>query len=318
MPEQRNTFAGNPLDRVAAQRRDEDWIRSRLADESTRLLPLYRLAVPIVDDAGTLRLAWAPVSDLEDADPESFPVLLGVDDESGAARFAINVSGAADPLAALDLPDGAAFADLREASVTLDADDAGIAAQARSLVDWHSRNRHCAVCGARSAPVQGGISRTCVECSAEHFPRTDPVVITVVNDGRRCLLGRQASWPAGMFSALAGFIDHGESIEDAVRREVREEAGIEVRAIRYHSSQPWPFPASLMIGCHADAETSAIDMDEFEMDDVQWFSRDEVMEALEGPPATIVGEPARGGALSLPGPMAIAHTLIRAWAVSSG
>ena len=274
--------------------------------------------MPIVDDAGTLRLAWAPVSDLEDADPESFPVLLGVDDESGAARFAINVSGALDPLAALDLPDGAAFADLREASVTLDADDAGIAAQARSLIDWHSRNRHCAVCGARSAPVQGGISRTCVECSAEHFPRTDPVVITVVNDGRRCLLGRQASWPAGMFSALAGFIDHGESIEDAVRREVREEAGIEVRAIRYHSSQPWPFPASLMIGCHADAETSAIDMDEFEMDDVQWFTRDEIMEALEGPPATIVGEPARGGALSLPGPMAIAHTLIRAWAVSSG
>ncbi len=312
MPEHRNTFAGNPLDRVAAERRDERWIRARLADASSRLLPLHRLSVPFVERGGVLRLAWAPVSDLEDADPESFPVLLGVD--QGAARFAINVSAAADPLAVLELPSGARFADLREASARLDGGDAGIAAQARSLIDWHARHRHCAVCGERTMPVQGGIFRKCIVCPAEHFPRTDPVVITVVNDGERCLLGRQASWPAGMFSALAGFIDQGESIEDAVRREVREEAGIEVRAIRYHSSQPWPFPASLMIGCHADAETSAIQMDEFEMDDVRWFSRAEVLEALDGPAASIVGAPARGGALSLPGPTAIAHTLVRAWA----
>ncbi len=312
MAEFRNTFAGNPLDRVAAQRRDEEWIRERLADPSTQLLPLHRLSLPFVEREGLARLAWAPVSDLEDADAESFPVLLGVEDE--AARFAINVSGVDDPLAVLDLPAGSVFRDLRELSGTLEADDAGIAAQARSLVDWHARHRHCAVCGEHTEPVQGGISRKCVVCPAEHFPRTDPVVITVVHEGERCLLGRQASWPAGMFSALAGFIDHGESIEDAVRREVGEEAGIAVREIRYHSSQPWPFPASLMIGCHALAETSAIDFDEFEMDDVRWFTRAEVLEALAGPAASIVGDPARGGALSLPGPTAIAHTLVRAWA----
>lgn len=322
MAEHRNTYAGNPLDRAAAQRRDEDWIRARLADESTRLLPLRQLSVPFVERGGSLRLAWAPLSGLDDADPESFPVLLGVDRTTGgadgAARFAINVPDADDPPAALNLPPGAAFTDLREASGALHGDDAGIAAQARSLIDWHARNRHCAVCGARSAPVQGGIFRKCTDCPAEHFPRTDPVVITVVHDGGRCLLGRQASWPAGMFSALAGFIDHGESIEDAVRREVREEAGIEVRAIRYHSSQPWPFPASLMIGCLAEAETAAIAMDEFEMDDVRWFSRSEIIEALSGPAASITGAPARGGALSLPGPTAIAHTLVRAWADPAG
>lgn len=319
MAEFRNTYAGNPLDRVAAQRRDEDWIRARLSDPATRLLPLHRLLAPLVEQDGESRLAWAPLSALERADPQSFPALLGVEngDENGdgaGARFAIDVSTTDDPLSALDLPQGTAFRDLREASGTLNAADAGIAAQARSLVDWHARHRHCAVCGAPTEPVQGGIFRKCIDCPAEHFPRTDPVVITVVHDGERCLLGRQASWPAGMFSALAGFIDHGESIEDAVRREVREEAGIEVRAIRYHSSQPWPFPASLMIGCLAEAETSNIDMDEFEMDDVQWFTRAEIQTALAAPPASIVGAPAPGGALSLPGPTAIAHTLITAWA----
>ena len=313
MAEFRNTYAGNPLNRVAAERRNEDWIRERLQDPTTRLLPLHRLLAPVAEQDGALRLAWAPLSDLADADPGSPAALLGTED--GEARFAIDVSALSNPLAALALPAGAAFRDLREAAATLDADDAGIAAQARSLLDWHARHKHCAVCGQPTEPAQGGLYRKCAaDCAAEHFPRTDPVVITLVHDDERCLLGRQASWPAGMFSALAGFIDHGESIEDAVRREVREEAGIEVREIRYHSSQPWPFPASLMIGCHALAETSQINMDEFEMDDVQWFTRAEILEALDGPPASITGDPARGGALSLPGPTAIAHTLVRAWA----
>ena len=320
MPEFRNTYAGNPLDRVAAKRRDEAWIRARLADPTSRVLALHRLTAPLVERDGALRLVWSPISELEWRNPGSEPALLGVQGggkDGGGARFAIDVSETDEPDIALEMPEDAVYRDLREAATTLDADDAGIAAQARSLIDWHARHRHCAVCGARTEAAQGGIYRKCVDCPAEHFPRTDPVVITVVHDGGRCLLGRQASWPAGMFSALAGFIDHGESIEDAVRREVREEAGIEVREISYHSSQPWPFPASLMIGCLAEAETSNINMDEFEMDDVQWFTRAEVREALDGPAASIVGDPARGGALALPGPTAIAHTLVRAWADSA-
>jgi len=194
-------------------------------------------------------------------------------------------------------------------------DDAGIAAQARAFLDWHERHRFCAVCGASTDAAQGGIFRKCTTCPAEHFPRTDPVVITVVIDTEhdRCLLGRQASWPAGMFSALAGFIDHGESIEDAVRREVAEESGIDAVNVRYHSSQPWPFPSSLMIGCHADAGSADINYDDWEMDDVRWFTRDEIRDSLALPAAQL-GQPGLpDGALSLPGPMAIAHTLISAW-----
>ena len=310
MPEHRNTFSGNPLDRVAAQRRDEDWVRDQIAAPETRWLPLQRLLFPVRSDAGALRLAWAELPPGADTNRHP-PLLLGTD--QGVARFAINADAAPDRW---DLPAEASFQDLREAAAVLDGDDAGIAAQARAFLDWHERHRYCAVCGAATAPAQGGILRSCADCPAEHFPRTDPVVITVVIDprGDRCLLGRQASWPAGMFSALAGFIDHGESIEDAVRREVAEESGIQAVNVRYHSSQPWPFPSSLMIGCHADAGTEEIDYDEFEMDDVQWFTRPQIKEALDRPAAQL-GQPGLpDGALSLPGPMAIAHTLIRAWA----
>ncbi len=310
MSEHRNTFSGNPLDRVAAQRRDEDWVREQIVNLQTRWLPLQRLLFPVQNVNGALRLAWADLP--ANADTERHPpLLLGTD--QGSARFAINADAAPQTW---ELPADVSFQDLRAAAAVMDADDAGIAAQARAFLDWHERHRYCAVCGAPTESAQGGIFRRCIGCPAEHFPRTDPVVITVVIDaaGDRCLLGRQASWPAGMFSALAGFIDHGESIEDAVRREVAEESGIAAINVRYHSSQPWPFPSSLMIGCHADAGSAEIDYDEFEMDDVQWFTRPEILEALDRPAAQL-GQPGLpDGALSLPGPMAIAHTLIRAWA----
>ena len=152
--------------------------------------------------------------------------------------------------------------------------------------------------------------RRCSECKAEHFPRTDPVVITLVSDNDRCLLGQSRGRVYGlkMYSALAGFVDQGESIEEAVTREIMEEAGISVENIRYHSSQPWPFPWSLMIGCHADAATTEISMDDDEMADVRWFQRDEVLLALEG----------KNNDLEVPGPIAIAHHLIKAWATDGG
>ena len=313
MPEFRNTFSGNPLDREAARRRDEEWVGSQIHQSGTQFLPLRNLTFPMRHTDGAMRLAWAELPVGADTDRHP-PLLLGTNDE--VARFAINEAAAPNKF---QLPGDATFMDLRAAAPVLDADDAGIAAQARAFLDWHERHRFCAVCGAPTEAAQGGIFRKCTTCPAEHFPRTDPVVITVVIDTERdrCLLGRQASWPAGMFSALAGFIDHGESIEDAVRREVAEESGIDAVNVRYHSSQPWPFPSSLMIGCHADAGTSDINYDEWEMDDVRWFTREEIRHSLEQPAAQL-GEPGLpDGALSLPGPMAIAHTLITAWADGS-
>ncbi len=310
MPEHRNTFAGNPLDREAARRRDEEWVASQIRDMGTRFLPLRSLTFPMRQVDGGMRLAWSqlPVG----ADIDRHPaLLLGTSD--GAARFAVNEASAPGQF---ELPADATYMDLRAAAPVLDADDAGIAAQARAFLDWHERHQFCAVCGAPTEAAQGGIFRRCTSCPVEHYPRTDPVVITVVIDTKRdrCLLGRQASWPTGMFSALAGFIDHGESIEDAVRREVAEESGIDAVNVRYHSSQPWPFPSSLMIGCHADAGSSDINYDDWEMDDVRWFTRDEIQHSLDQPAAQL-GQPGLPqGALSLPGPMAIAHTLISAWA----
>ncbi len=310
MPEFRNTFAGNPLDREAARRRDEDWVLRQIDSADARFLPLRNLTFPMHREAGGVRLCWSPMP--TGADIKRHPVLLlGTSD--GAARFAVNEAAAPNQF---ELPNDAEFQDLRAAAPILDADDCGIAAQARAFLDWHQRHPFCAVCGDATFAIQGGISRKCPSCPAEHFPRTDPVVITVVIDTERdrCLLGRQASWPAGMFSALAGFIDHGESIEDAVRREVAEESGIDAVNVRYHSSQPWPFPSSLMIGCHADAGSSDINYDDWEMDDVRWFTREEILHSLQQPAAQL-GEPGLpDGALSLPGPMAIAHTLISAWA----
>ncbi len=310
MPEFRNVFAGNPLDREAAHRRDEDWVSKQIDSVDALVLPLRNLTFPMRQTEGAVRLCWSPLP--AGADIERHPLLL-LGSSDGAARFAINEAAAPNRF---QLPDDAEFQDLRAAAPVLDADDAGIAAQARAFLDWHERHRHCAVCGAETSAIQGGISRKCTACPAEHFPRTDPVVITVVIDRERdrCLLGRQASWPPGMFSALAGFIDHGESIEDAVRREVAEESGIDAVNVRYHSSQPWPFPSSLMIGCHADAGSSDINYDDWEMDDVQWFTRAEINDSLSKPAAQL-GQPGLpDGSLSLPGPMAIAHTLITAWA----
>ena len=313
MPEFRNTFSGNPLDREAARRRDEDWVAKQVDVPQTQFLPLRNLTFPMRQVDGAMRLAWSSLPPGTDTDRHP-PLLLGTTDN--AARFAINEAAAPNQF---DLPADAAFSDLRAAAPVLDADDAGIAAQARAFLDWHERHRFCAVCGAATTAAQGGIFRKCTTCPAEHFPRTDPVVITVVIDTERdrCLLGRQASWPAGMFSALAGFIDHGESIEDAVRREVAEESGIDAVNVRYHSSQPWPFPSSLMIGCHADAGSADINYDDWEMDDVRWFTRDEIVHSLEQPAAQLDQPGLPDGALSLPGPMAIAHTLISAWAAGN-
>ena len=246
-----HTFSGNRLDRAERERRDPDWIAQREQDPASLFLPLRRLEV-LVRDAAATRLAWLSGRRLAQMQVDGPRYLLGLGD--GLAHFAVDVSDHPG-----DLTEGGAqrFIELREAAVLLPAAEAGIAAQARANVDWHARHQFCGQCGQPTESLRGGQQRHCGHCGAEHFPRTDPVVIVVVADGERCLLGQSRGRLASqrMFSALAGFMDQGESIEEAVRREVAEEAGIQVGAVRYHSSQPWPFPSSLMIGCHADALT---------------------------------------------------------------
>jgi NAD+ diphosphatase len=172
--------------------------------------------------------------------------------------------------------------------------DAELAATARGVLQWHATHRHCARCGGASVPDQAGWQRRCETCGAGHFPRTDPVVIMLITDGDRVLVGRSPGWPERMYSLLAGFVEPGETVEDAVRREVLEESGIRVGPVRYLASQPWPFPASLMLGCHGVAETTEITVDPEELDDARWVGRSEMLEVFMGRHPAIAGRAAGG------------------------
>ncbi len=204
------------------------------------------------------------------------------------------------------------FKDLRFASMGLDRDEAAVLAYARALLYWHRRHRFCGRCGAATTVCEAGHARDCsnVECAKRHFPRTDPsiiVLVTAQHEGRaHCLLGRQASWPPNVYSTLAGFVEPGECLEDAVAREVFEESGVRVDAVRYHSSQPWPFPAALMLGFHADADMQPVRVDGHELEDARWFAYDEM------PAARTTSLP------SVPPPVSIAYRLVEAWFDAQG
>ena len=298
-----HVFAGNPLDRGEVERRDEEWLAAQAINPESRMLPMWQLNVPVSSDSS---LTWMSPDELDRLNVEAERIFLGLLD--GVSHFVVDVT-------AMDRGemegDGLTFEDARTTAEYMSGVESGIVAQARSQLSWHGRHGFCAVCGLPTHIARGGQVRRCRPredggCGTEHYPRTDPVVITVVHDGERCLLGQSRGRLVAMrrYSALAGFMDQGECIEEAVAREVMEEAGIQVGTVRYHSSQPWPFPSSLMIGCHADAATTDIHFDPEEMADVQWFTREEVRLALEE----------RSEILAVPGPTAIAHHLIRAWA----
>ena len=293
-----HVFAGNPLDRGEVERRDDEWVTSQATLPSSRMLPMWQLNVPVSPEHA---LTWMNPQEIRKLNVEAQPIFLGLLD--GVSHFVVDVS--ATDRGDIER-DGLTFEDARTTAEYMSGTDSGIVAQARAQLSWHGRHGFCSVCGQPTHVARGGQVRRCSGCGTEHYPRTDPVVITVVHDGERCLLGQSRGRLVAMrrYSALAGFMDQGECIEEAVAREVMEEAGIQVGAVRYHSSQPWPFPSSLMIGCHADAATTDIVFDAEEMTDVQWFSREEVLLSLEE----------RSEILAIPGPTAIAHHLIRAWA----
>jgi NAD+ diphosphatase len=296
-------YAGNPLDRGDHERRDEEWLSASAKAATSKFLPLWENTV-MVTEGSDQSLGWLDIKEIDRLGIEVEGVFLGLRDR--AAHFTVDITKNESAVKGLKESGDWAFEDTRAVTGLISATDSGIVAQARAQINWHNRHGFCSVCGHPTEMKKGGHVRRCGNCNTQHFPRTDPVVITVVSDGDRLLLGQSKGrlQATNRYSVLAGFMDQGESIEEAVQREIMEESGIQVRNVRYHSSQPWPFPSTLMIGCHADAATSEITMDEGEMADVQWFTRKDVLSALAG----------TNEKLALPASIAIAHHLITAWA----
>ncbi len=284
-------FTGATMDRADHLRANPQALAARM-DWRARLLLLDGLEPRFAADGS---LAWGT---LADADPASDLALLGLD-TGGKACF-VEIAATTTGSTAHANPR------LWQAMASLSPQDLAIYGAARSLVDWHARHRFCARCGSASQLAKGGWQRSCTAqtCKAEHFPRVDPVTIMLVEHDGRLLLGRQPRFPPKRFSALAGFVEPGESIEEAVAREVQEEAGVAVRDVRYIASQPWPFPSSLMVGCHSFAIDDALTVDTTELEEARWFSRQEVATAMAGDET---------GAFIAPPPFAIAHHLLRWW-----
>ena len=282
-------FTGGTLDRADRERDDPEALATALADPRARLLRLRALE-PEVDADG--RMVW----DALDTLPANVtPLFLGYD--AGVPRFVAALDAEGSPVSRSP--------NLMGALAAMPAADAATYAAARSLVDWHRRHRFCANCGSQTELFRAGWARRCPACAAQHFPRTDPVVIMLAEHDGRVLLGRQPAWAPGRYSALAGFVEVGESLEEAVRREVLEEAGVPVGAVRYVASQPWPFPSQLMMACVAEALDDTITIDPKELQDAIWISRADVKRALAGDPTAPMVAPPH---------FAIAHTLLTRWA----
>ncbi|MEO8217589.1 MAG: NAD(+) diphosphatase [Acidobacteriota bacterium] len=274
-----NFLAGAAVDRAGHRRKDEAWLEAALTSAETLLLPLSGGQALVGNGEELKPVLVSPniIGGIVEQAPAL--VFLGVDGEK--ALFAFDVSAEDQPLLASKLSELGRFADFREIGGLLSHADGALIAYARGLLAWHRAHRYCPSCGRQSEITEGGHVRFCASCNTQHHPRTDPAVIMLVSRGDQCLLGRQASWPENLYSTLAGFVEPGESLEDAVRREVAEEAGVSVGAVHYHSSQPWPFPSSLMIGFHAEALTTEIDCRDAELEEARWFSRDELKELVE-------------------------------------
>ncbi len=271
-----NVFAGGRIDRVGHRRLDEAWLAERLTDPASRVVPVWRTRNLVLtgEAAGAVRLDPAAAAGFLGNGASA--VFLGLD--GAAAHFALDLSHLEEAYGrALDAR--AEPADLWAIGGTLPRDDAALLAHARALTTWHHRHRFCGACGSATEPREAGHARVCANpaCGAEHYPRTDPAVIMLVTYRDRCLLGRQKSWPDPVYSTLAGFVEPGESLEEAVAREVMEEVGVPLSEVVYHSSQPWPFPLSIMLGFTALATTDRLVIDGSEIADAKWLTRADVL-----------------------------------------
>ncbi len=306
------TFGGSGLDRAAHLRADTAALKEMRADPAARILPIWRGKPLFMNDG---QVGWIKPGHPVLTSASEAPVFLGLDD--GGPRFASDISAwepeeLPDTLGAFfdpsqqlhpELPNEFAFGELRGVMTLLTARDAELVATAKAILGWHTTHSYCARCGGKSVIVMGGWQRDCATCGGHHFPRTDPVVIMLITRGNKVLIGRSPEWPEGMYSLLAGFVEPGETLEAAVRREVLEEAGIRVGAVEYLASQPWPFPASLMFGCRGEATSDEITVDPEELEDARWITREDMMDVFAGRNNSI--KPARKGA--------IAHFIIWNW-----
>jgi NAD+ diphosphatase len=307
-----NFYAHPGFERAGLRRREPEWIRARMLDRDTLFVPVWRSQSLVIELEGAgpqaviLRAEAAAMllgsgdSEIEEWMAHGRVVFLGLIDDR--AHFALDLSAHDEPLERLRSPalaaagiagprsatstiamTGLRFGDLRQFGAGLARHEGALLALARAMLFWHSRHRFCGVCGAPTRSEEAGHVRRCTSagCATTHFPRTDPAVIMLVTDGDRALLGRNKNFLPGMYSTLAGFVEPGESLEDAVAREVREETAIDVAAVHYHSSQPWPFPANIMLGFYAEAASTAITVDYGELEDARWFERDRLLSHAE-------------------------------------
>jgi NAD+ diphosphatase len=294
------------IDRIAERRLDAAWLAARMGDARTLGYVIGTELIVLKKRDGVHDPAFTP-DEARALAPAAETVFLGLID--GAARFGFGIPQASAE--ALKERSDLVVIDLRSIAIQglVTPDHLPPLAEAKAMLHWHARHRFCSVCGVKTDLVEAGWKRACPACKAEHFPRTDPVVIMLAVRGDRGLLGRSGRFAATMWSCLAGFVEPGEAIEDAVRRETQEEAGIRCGKVKYLFSQPWPFPMSLMIGCHAEALNDNIKMDDNELVDARWFTKDEMA-------AMLMRKHPEG--LTCPPPVAIAHHIIREWVESDG
>jgi len=297
LPHNPNAFTRSSLDRASLLRKDEAWLAKALEDPQALLLPFNKGRPYLCESGEKLFVRWLAPHVYGLHGDKGLPLIFLGNDTNGDPNFACEI---ADPSALGDL---GFFEELRPAAPRLEYDKLPIVGTAKALFEWHGRNKYCANCGTPSRVIEGGWVRKCDACNAEHYPRVDPVCIMVPTFGDKCFLGRQKPWPKGMHSALAGFIEPGEAIEEAVARETLEEAGLSVKHVEMHSTQPWPFPHSLMIGVLCEVEDANDKVDTTELESGRWFTRDEakLLIAAKHPDAWA------------PPPFAIAHQLLKTW-----
>ena len=295
------TFTFNPVDRAALLRVDDEHVKALLIGGNARIVPVWNQKHLVSPKPLAQTLSYEQVSRLVDQGSEPLIFLGLLNDEPWFALGLKNqdLTSEIDP--------ACTYVPLNDVVTRLPADEAAILAYARGMVIWHFNHMHCGRCGSPTLTSESGHSRVCsnAHCGYRSYPRTDPAVITLVSDGSRCLLGRQPQWPSGVYSTIAGFVEPGETLEETVRREVREETGIDVGNIRYIASQPWPFPSSIMLGFRADARTFEINCRDDELEDCRWFTREEIKTFSERNSS----EPG----FKLPNRYSIARFLIEGW-----